>query len=172
MTVILCHVTLPVGEVGVVCRRHGHPVADRVAANDEAAGVNAGSTDGTLKHPRVFYGVALPRIHGAFRLAKLRRALDGIGEIHLHAVGQAVGNGFLQLIGARQWQLLHSRHVGNGVFRRHARIGNDMRAIVLAILVHYPLQDLSATVIIEVGIDIREVDTVRVEETLKKQVVF
>ena len=47
-----------------------------------------------------------------------------------------------------------------------------MRTVFLAILVHHPLQHLSATVIIKVGINIWEVDTVRIEKTLKQKVIF
>ena len=47
-----------------------------------------------------------------------------------------------------------------------------MGAVVLAILVHHPSQDPSAAVVVEVGIDIRQVDAVGVEESLKQEVVF
>ena len=42
----------------------------------------------------------------------------------------------------------------------------------MTILIHHPFQHLSASVVIKVGIDIRQRDTVRVQETLKQQVVF
>ena len=42
----------------------------------------------------------------------------------------------------------------------------------MAILVHNPLQHLSSAVVIEVGIDIRQRDTVGVEETFEQQVVL
>ncbi len=47
-----------------------------------------------------------------------------------------------------------------------------MGAVLCAVLVHDPPQYLSTAVVVEVGIDIRQVDTVGVEETLKQQVVF
>ena len=47
-----------------------------------------------------------------------------------------------------------------------------MRTILLTIFIHYPLQHLTSSVIVEVGINIRQGDTVRIKETLEKQVVF
>ena len=42
----------------------------------------------------------------------------------------------------------------------------------MTILVHNPFQHLTTTIIIKVGINIRQRDTVGVKETLKQQVVF
>ena len=42
----------------------------------------------------------------------------------------------------------------------------------MAILVHHPAQHLASAVVVEVGIDIGEVHTVGVEETLEQQVVL
>ena len=42
----------------------------------------------------------------------------------------------------------------------------------MAVLVHHPLQHAAAAVVVEVGIDIGQRDTVWVEETLKQQVVL
>ena len=47
-----------------------------------------------------------------------------------------------------------------------------MRAVLVAVLIHNPFQHLSASVVIKVGINIRQRDTVRVQETLKQKVVF
>ena len=41
-----------------------------------------------------------------------------------------------------------------------------------AIFIRYPAQYLATTVIIEVGIDIGEGDTVRIQETLEQEGVF
>ena len=42
----------------------------------------------------------------------------------------------------------------------------------MPVFVHHPLQHPFATIVIEVGINIREIDTVGVQETLKQQVVL
>ena len=47
-----------------------------------------------------------------------------------------------------------------------------MRTVLMTILIHYPPQHLSSTIIIEVGINIRKVDTVRIQETFKQQIVL
>ena len=134
--------------------------------------MNTRTADGALEHLGVFDGVALTRVGGDLGLAQLRHALDGILQVHLLAVGQPVGDSLLQRVRAVDGQLLHARHVGNGVFRGHAGVGDDMGAVLGAILIHDPPQHLAAAVVVEVGIDIRQVDTVGVEETLKQQVVF
>ena len=47
-----------------------------------------------------------------------------------------------------------------------------MGTILVSILIHHPSQHLASTIVIEVGINIRQVDTVRIQETLKQQVIF
>ena len=42
----------------------------------------------------------------------------------------------------------------------------------MAVLIHHPAEHLAATIIIEVGINIREVHTVGIEETLEQQVIL
>ena len=47
-----------------------------------------------------------------------------------------------------------------------------MGTILMAVFVFHPLQHTATAVVIEVGIDIGQRDTVRVQETLKQQVVL
>ena len=47
-----------------------------------------------------------------------------------------------------------------------------MRHLVVTVLVLHPLEHLTASVVVEVGIDIGERDTVGIEETFEKQVVL
>ena len=47
-----------------------------------------------------------------------------------------------------------------------------MGAVLVAILVHHPPQHLSSAVVVEVGIDIGQVDTVGIQETLKQEVIL
>ena len=42
----------------------------------------------------------------------------------------------------------------------------------MAVLVHHPFQHLAAAVVVEVGINIRQRDTVRIQETLEQQVIL
>ena len=172
VSVVLRDGTFQSREVRVVGRGHGDPVADRVPADDETTGVKTGATDGALELPGIFDGVALTGIGRRHCLAQLRRAFDGILQVHLHAVGQSVGDGFLQCVGLLQRQLLHTRHVGERVLRGHTAVGDDVGTVLVPVFVHDPTEHLAASVIVEVGINIREVDTIGIEETLKQQVVF
>ena len=47
-----------------------------------------------------------------------------------------------------------------------------MRTVLVAILVHHPFQHLPPAIIIKVGVDIGQGDTVGIQETLEQQVVF
>ena len=47
-----------------------------------------------------------------------------------------------------------------------------MRAILMSVLIHYPSQHLSTSVIIKVGINIGKIHTIWIEKTLKQKVVF
>ena len=47
-----------------------------------------------------------------------------------------------------------------------------MRTVLMTVLILHPFQHLAAAVIVEVGIDIRQRDTVGIQETLKQQIVF
>ena len=47
-----------------------------------------------------------------------------------------------------------------------------MRAVLSTILIHYPSQHLSTPVVVKIGINIRQIHTVGIQETLEKQVVF
>ncbi len=172
MTIVLCHRRLQAWEIRVVGSGNRHPVADRVATDDEAAGMDARTSDGALQHLGILDGVALAGVAGELCLLQLRRIFDGIGKIHLRSVGQTVGDGLAESVRLVERQLLHTRHILDGVLGGHTSVGDDMSTVLVAILVHHPAQHLSTTIVVEVGIDIREVHTVGVQETLKQKVVF
>ena len=172
VSVVLSDVTLHPREVRVVGGTHWHPVTYRVTADDESTGMNTRTTDCSLEHLGIFDGIALPGIHAHLSVLQCRCTLYGVGKVHLHTIGQPVGNGLTETVGNIERQTLHSRHVLYGVLCGHCRIGNDMCAVVPSILIHHPSQHFSTSVVIEVGINIRQIDTVRVEETLKQQVIF
>ena len=46
-----------------------------------------------------------------------------------------------------------------------------MRDLFLAVFLRHPVQDASASVVVEVNVDIGERDTVGIQETLEQQVV-
>ena len=57
VSVVLCGEQLMSWVALVLSRRHRHPVADSIAADDCAAGVYARTAHGALEHLRVLYGV-------------------------------------------------------------------------------------------------------------------
>ena len=108
----------------------------------------------SLQHLGILDGIGHLRITRGLGLLQLTRTLDGIGQIHLHAIGQTVGNSLTQCIRIGQRQLLHTRHILDRVLRSHRGISDDMGTVLMSILVHHPLQHLTTTIVIEVGIDI------------------
>ena len=172
VSVVLCGKELVARVRLVFGRADGHPVADGVAADNGSAGVYTCSAHGALKHLCIFYRIAELRVGTCLSLAQLGHALNGIGQVHLQAVGQTVGDGLAQMVRHVERQLLHARHVLNGVLCGHGAVGDDVRHLVVSVFVFHPFEHLSASVVIEVGIDIGQRYTVGVEETLKQKVVF
>ena len=177
MSVILCTVGLHSLEIRVIGSRYRHMVADRITADDESTGMDTRSSHRSLKHLRIFDGICESRVCRSLCLLEFPGTLDGIGEIHLQVttglgVFQSVGDSLTQGICQSQGHLLHTGHILDGVLRSHSGIGDDMCTVLMAVLILHPFQYLSSSVVIEVGIDIRQRDTVWVKETLKQQVVF
>ena len=69
VSVVLCGEQLMSWVALVFSRRHRHPVADGVAADDGAAGVDARSANGALEHLCVLYGVCHLRVGAGFGFA-------------------------------------------------------------------------------------------------------
>ena len=162
-----------VSRVGLVLGGgHRHPVADIVAADDGAAGVDACIAHGALEHLGILDGVAQLRVVRHLGLPQFGHRLDGVLQVHLQSLGQSVGNGLAEPVGYLEGQTLHPRHILDGVFGGHGAVGDDMRHLLVSVLVFHPLENFSAAVVIEVGIDIRQRDTVGVKETLKQQVIL
>ena len=69
VSVVLCGEQLMSWVALVFSRRHRHPVADGVAADNGAAGVDARSANGALEHLCVLYGVCHLRVGAGFGFA-------------------------------------------------------------------------------------------------------
>ena len=156
-----------VREVWVGSGRDWHPVADRVATDDEPTGVDSRSANGSLQHLGIFDSIAFTHILANFGILQLWRTFDGIFQVHLHAVGQAFGDGLAEIVRYIQRKALHTGNILDGILRRHRGIGDDMRAILWPVFLHYPLQHLATAVVVEVGVYIRKVHTVWIEETFE-----
>ena len=146
-----------VSRVGLVLGGgHRHPVAYIVAADDGAAGVDARIAHGALEHLGILDGVAQLRVVRHLGLPQFGHRLDGVLQVHLQSLGQSVGNGLAEPVGYLEGQSLHPRHILDGVFGGHGAVGDDMRHLLVSVLVFHPLEHLSAAVVVEVGIDIRK----------------
>ena len=134
--------------------------------------MNTRSTNSTLKHLGIFNRVAQRSIIAGLSIAKFWGTFYRIRQIHLHALWQTVGNSLTQSIDNTQGHFLHTRHIFNRVLGSHRGIGNDVGTVLMTILIFHPFQHASTTIVIKVGIDIGQRDTVWIQETLKQQVVF
>ena len=176
VTVVLRTVGLLVLEVRIVGSRYRNPVANRVTADDKATSMDTRTSDRALQHLGIFDGIAKGRVFAGLSIAQFRNGLDGIRQIHLRSlavnIGQTVGNGLAQGVDHIQRNLLHTCHILDTILRSHCGIGNDMGTVLVTILVLHPFQDTATSVVIEVRINIRQRDTVRIQETLKQQVVL
>ena len=135
-------------------------VADRITADDEAAGMDTRASHRTLEHLGIFDGIGQLRITGSLGLLEFANGFDGIGEIHLRRLAvnirQTIRDGLAQGIRFSQRQFLDTGHVLDGVLRGHRGIGDDMGTVLMTVLILHPLQHLTSSVIVEVGINIRE----------------
>ena len=176
VSVILRTVGFLILEIGIIGRADRHPVTNRVATDNESTGMNTRSANGSLQHLGIFDGIAQRLIVAALCLTQFRNSLDGIYQIHLRRfsihIGQTVGDCLTQGIRHRNGHFLNACHVLDGVLGCHRGIGDDMGTVLMTIFILHPLQHLTASVVVEIGIDIRQRDTVRIQETLEKQIVF
>ena len=141
--------------------------------------MDTGASYGAFEHTGIFDGIGFAWVGRYGCLLQLRTygiavLVVGkiVGKFWFHPVRQAFGHGLTESIAAFEWQLFDPCHVLDGVLGRHGAIGDDMGAVFVAVLVHDPLQHLATSVVVEVGVYIRERDSVRIEETLEKQVIL
>ena len=125
-----------------------------------------------FEHLGKAHGVAQQRVGRCSRVLELGYALYGIRQVHLLAVRQLVWNSLAERVYDIERHLLHTCHVLYGQLGSHGAVGDDVRHLLRTILVSDPLQHLSASVVVEVGIYIGERYTVGVEETFEEEVVF
>ena len=83
-------------------------------------------------------------------------------------VWQQFGN----TIGIGQRQLQHAPCIADGRLGGHGTVGDDLRHLVLPVFVDHILDDAVTALVVEVDIDIGQRHTLRIEETLKQQVVL
>ena len=140
--------------------------------------MHARTTNITLQLACVLDGVAHYRVFRILCLLQLGNCVDRVCEVDLEGlilVGRvldSVRNEFAESVTLRERQLLHSCHILQRHLGSHRTIGDDVRHLLLSILLGHPIEHSATTFVVEVDIDIGQRDTVRVEESLEQQVVL
>ena len=73
--------------------------------------MNTRTAHRTLEHLRILNRISQCWVVAGLGIAQFRRTLDSIGQVHLQAVGQTVGDGLTQCIRDSQRHFLHTRHI-------------------------------------------------------------
>ena len=162
--------------VGVGGHGDRHPVGDVVAADDHAAGVDAGAAHVPFELSGIVHH--LPDLGvGALHLRlEFRHVFRAVGEVDRRVLAvplrQPRRHELRQTVRLREGQLHHFRHILDGRFGGHGLIGDDVGHFLLAVFVGDVFQYLISAVVVEVHVDIGERYTVGVEESLEKEIVF
>ena len=138
--------------------------------------MHTGVSDIAFKLSGVFHYFSYHRIRALGFCCKVFDIFKTVCEIELRCFTiyfrHFVRHKFRQSVGFRKWQFKHFGHVFNSHFGCHCAIGDDVSHLLFSIFLCDIFQHSSATIIIEVDIDIRQRDTVGVKETLKQEVIF
>ncbi len=118
--------------------------------------MNTRTAHGALEHLGIRDGVAQSLVWRSLSLTQFRHALYGIGKVHLQPIGQLVGNLLAQVVDYGQRHFLHTCYILQGIFRCHRTVGYDMCHLIVSVFVFHPFEHLTTSVIIEVGINIRQ----------------
>ena len=159
-------------ELLIIGSGNRYPITNIIPANNRSASMHTRIANVVLQHLSIADGISQQRVGRSGSSFQLRHTFQHILQIHLPSFWQTVGNAFAERIGLIEWILLHACHILDSEFGSHRTISDDMRHLFRTIFIGHPLQHLSTSVIIEIHINIRKRDTVRVQETLKQQVVL
>ena len=76
------------------------------------------------------------------------------------------------LVHACERNALHTPHIRNSRFGSHRAVGNNMCHLRMAVFLTYPIQHFATSSVVKVSINIGQRNTIRIQETLKQQVVL
>ena len=172
MTIVLSNGSLAVREVRVVGSRDRNMIAYRVTTNDKATSMDANVANRSFELQSILDGVGFLWVFRELCFFQFGSYINIVLQCLLLTIWQTFRHSFAPSIDDGERNLLNSTDIFDAILCRHLAISNNVGAIFFAIFVHNPLQDLSSTVIIEVGINIRKRDTVRIKETLEQKVVL
>ena len=88
------------------------------------------------------------------------------------AVVLAAGDHLGDLVAQRVGIIQHAAYVADHASRLQRAEGHDLDHAVLTVLLRHVVDDLAAALVAEIHVDIRHADALRVQEALKKQLVF
>ncbi len=167
----LLHLVL--GELGdqlaVLAAAERHVLPERLLADDHAGGVHAGAARQPFQRPGELDDLLEDRLLlldlGELGLV-LQRLLDG-GRMAVDERGDVAG----QLVHLREGQAHHPGHVLDRALRRERSVGDDLRDVLLPVLLGDVVDHLAAAVLAEVDVEVRHRDALGVEEALEEQVV-
>ena len=162
-------------QIGVLGDSHRSEILQVVLPDDYAAGMHTGLPNRAFELFGVFERIADQLVRGFPFGGQFRRLL--VAEVERRFSGLLVGRNlvgyqFGQPVALREGQLLHAGHVADRQLGRHRTERHDLGHAFLPVLVHAVMQHVVAAVLVEIDIDIRQGDTLGIQETLEQQVVF
>ena len=149
-------------------RHHRNGVHERIAGDDDAAGVDAGLAEASVDALGNFEDAPHHRDAVLPLLREFRRGLVGVGEV---LDGGARRNEVHEAARVRERVSERLADVADAGLGRHRAERDDVRHVVGAVLFRDVVHHLAAERVLEVLVDVRHGDAVRVEEALEEQVV-
>ena len=139
-------------------------MADGLIGNDNTCGVNRYVARHPLQGARGIYQAAhlLRALIKLFEFGQRKRVVNG----HIEFLRNGTRHNVNVSIGHAQG----SSNIADGCPCRHGTKGDDLRNVVGAVFARDVFDDLVATVIAKVNVDIGHGNTLGVEETLKEQI--
>ena len=170
-------------------RHHRQRVDERIARDDDAAGVHAGLADRTVEAHRTLHELLdrpfvagndniLDR-HAVYRGLKVcafrerpGACLLVLAESLLEGDLRGVRNEAGKLVGLRERILHHTRNVLDRALRRHLSERHDVRNMILTVLLGDVFKHPAAPRVVEVDVDVGHGYPVGIEEAFEEQVVL
>ena len=161
-------VHLVLGHERVAVRRllERHELGQRLAADDDAGGVGRGVAGDALEMPREVDDPFDARV-GIHLLAEGRGDLEGLVELDPELVRDGLGDAVHLAVAVAK----DAPDVADGGPGQHRAERDDLGDVVLAVLAPDVGDDLLASAVLEVHVDVRHRHAIRVEEPLERQLV-
>ncbi len=152
------------GPVGAPGQRH--VVHHRCTGNHHAGGMHggmSGQTLQTLRHGEDLLGLLI--LLG--ELPKLCTHLQCLVQRHAEIIGNELGDHIALGIGDIQY----AAHIPYHTLGRQGTEGDDLGHLILAVLLRDIVNDLLTALVLEVHVDIRHGNSLRVQESLEDQII-